>query len=284
MDRCAVLVDAGYLYAEGGKLCCGTPARGRSALQPSLAVELLQKVALETTQLPVLRTYWYDGARDGIRTQEQREVAGLPNVKLRLGRLNAKNQQKGVDALIYRDLITLAQHRAISDAVLLSGDEDLREGVRAAQDYGVRVVLVGIACADGNGHNQSEELVLDADHLAVLSKPQLEPMFTSRSPVATGRAPRPQGWAQDKSVAGTSASGAAAAFAREWLRAATEAEIADLNIKRPNIPRPVDIELLTAVEKTLERSLKDDEVSRRDARSAFWGVIGGTMGNRTAPS
>lgn len=174
MDRCAVLVDAGYLFAEGGKLCCGTPARGRSALRPFLAVELLQKVALETTQLPVLRTYWYDGARDGIRTQEQREVAGLPNVKLRLGRLNASNKQKGVDALIYRDLITLAQHRAISDAVLLSGDEDLREGVRAAQDYGVRVVLVGIACADGNGHNQSEELVLDADHLAVLSKPQLE--------------------------------------------------------------------------------------------------------------
>jgi hypothetical protein len=45
----------------------------------------------------------------------------------------------------------------------------------------------------------------------------------------------------------------------------------------------VDIELLTSVEKTLERSLKDDEVSRRDARSAFWGVIGGTMGNRAAP-
>ncbi|MGH3773836.1 MAG: hypothetical protein ACRDRW_21010 [Pseudonocardiaceae bacterium] len=89
MDRCAVLVDADYLYAEGGKLCCRTPARARSALQPSLAVELLHKVALETTQLPD-----------------------------------------------YRDLITLAQHRAISDAVLLSGDEDLREGVRAAQDYG----------------------------------------------------------------------------------------------------------------------------------------------------
>jgi len=130
MDRCAVLVDAGYLYAEGGKLCCGTRGRGRSALQPSLAVKLLEKVALETTQLPVLRTYWYDGARHGIRTQEQREVAGLPNVKLRLGRLNANNEQKGVDALIYHDLMTLAQHRAVSDAVLLSGDGDLCEGVR----------------------------------------------------------------------------------------------------------------------------------------------------------
>ncbi len=159
MDRCAVLVDAGYLHAEGGKLCCGTASRSHSALQPSLAVKLLQAVALETTRLPVLRTYWYDAARDGIRTQAQREVAGLANVKLRLGRLNGSNQQKGVDALIYRDLITLAQHRAISDAVLVSGDEDLREGVRAAQDYGVRVVLVGIACADDKRYNQSEELV-----------------------------------------------------------------------------------------------------------------------------
>ncbi|MGH3720050.1 MAG: NYN domain-containing protein [Pseudonocardiaceae bacterium] len=282
MDRCAILVDAGYLYAEGGKLCCGSPARARTALQPSLAVELLQKVASETTKLPVLRTYWYDGARDGIRTQEQREVAGLPNVKLRLGRLNAQNKQKGVDALNYRDLITLAQHRAISDAVLLSGDEDLREGVRAAQDYGVRVVLVGIAC-QGNGHNQSEELVLDADHLAVLSKAQPEPMFKPRSPVVTGLAESPQYLAQDKSAPGTSASGAAAAFAREWLRAATETEIADLLVKRPLIPRPVDIELLTSVEEALKRSLKDDEVGRRDARSAFWGVIGGTVQNRIAP-
>ncbi|MGH3897372.1 MAG: NYN domain-containing protein, partial [Pseudonocardiaceae bacterium] len=185
-DRCAVLVDAGYLYAEGGKLCCGTRGRGRSALKPSFAVVLLQKVALETTKLPVLRTYWYDGARHSIRTQEQREVVGLLNVKLRLGRLNANNEQKGVDALIYRELMTLAQNRAVSDAVLLSGDGDLCEGVWAAQDHGVRVVLVGIACV--RGHNQSEELVLDADHLVVLSKPQLEPMFTSRSPVATGHA------------------------------------------------------------------------------------------------
>lgn len=184
MDRCAVFVDAGYLYAEGGKLCCGTPSRTRSVLQPALAVELLMQVAREATQLSVLRTYWYDAARDGIRTQEQREVAALANVKLRLGRLNSNNQQKGVDALIYRDLITLAQHRAISDAVLLSGDEDPREGVHAAQDYGVRVVLIGIERTDGRGFNQSEELVLDADQLVTLDKSQLSTMFALRSPAA----------------------------------------------------------------------------------------------------
>jgi hypothetical protein len=75
-------------------------------------------------------------------------------------------------------------------------------------------------------------------------------------------------------------SGAAAAFTREWLSAATEAEIADLNVKRPRIPRPLDIEYLTSVEKALKQPLKDDEVSLQDARSVFWGVIGGTVGNR----
>lgn len=271
------------LYAEGGKLCCGTPSRTHSVLQPALAVDLLQNLAWATTRVPVLRTYWYDGARDGIRTQEQRKVAELPNVKLRLGRLNVNNQQKGVDALIYRDLITLAQHRAVSDAVLLSGDEDLREGVRAAQDFGVRVVLVGIACADGKGNNQSEELVLDADHLVILNKSQLEPMFARRSPVATESAPPHPGMTRDKSKVEISPAGAAAAFARAWLSAATAAEIADLLVKRPAIPRLVDIELLTSVEQALKRPLKDDAQSRRAARSAFWGVIGGTIRDRISP-
>lgn len=177
--------------------------------------------------------------------------------------------------------LPLRQHRAISDAVLLSGDEDLREGVRAAQDYGVRVVLVGIACADGKSNNQSEELVLDADHLIVLGKPQLAPMFALRSPVAPrSTQPRPA-VAADGSVVGTSARGAAAAFARKWLSAATDAEIADLHVGRPRIPRPLDVELLASVEQALNRLLQDDDPTRRDARSAFWGVSDGAVRNST---
>jgi uncharacterized LabA/DUF88 family protein len=282
VDRCAVFVDAGYLYAEGGKLCCGTPSRTRSVLQPALAVELLMQVAREATQLSVLRTYWYDAARDGIRTQEQREVAALANVKLRLGRLNSNNQQKGVDALIYRDLITLAQHRAISDAVLLSGDEDLREGVRAAQDYGVRVVLVGIDPTDGKGFNQSEELVLDADQLVALGKSQLTPMFALRSPAAAPAI----GVAADQQdtsafTNGPSTRAAAAAFTRDWLDAAIDSELADLHARRPRIPRPLDLELLTAVEQALGRPLLDDDTARRAARSAFWGVIESAVSSLT---
>ena len=95
------------------------------------------------TQYPVLRSYWYDGACDAIPTLAQLSVAELANVKLRLGRLSG-GKQKGVDALIYRDLMTLARERAIATAFLLAGDEDLREGVVAAGDMGVRVVVLGI--------------------------------------------------------------------------------------------------------------------------------------------
>ena len=149
MDRCAVFVDAGYLYAEGGKLTGHGPSRRHVRLDASGANQFLVDLAVTACRLPVLRTYWYDGARDGIPTAEHQAISDLPNVKLRLGRLNRRNQQKGVDALIYHDLMTLARERAISDAFLLSGDEDLREGVRAAQEIGVRVTLIGIRTPSG---------------------------------------------------------------------------------------------------------------------------------------
>ncbi|MCY3948777.1 MAG: NYN domain-containing protein [Acidimicrobiaceae bacterium] len=167
MDRCAVFVDAGYLYAEGGKLCCGSAKRDRVHLSPSDARDFL---AARASGVPVLRIYWYDGARDGIPTTEQQTIAALSNVKLRLGRLNLRRQQKGVDALIYRDLMTLARERAISDAYLIAGDEDLREGVRTAQDMGVRVTLIGIEPRKGT-RNQPRELASEADEVVKLSRP-----------------------------------------------------------------------------------------------------------------
>ncbi|WP_240483638.1 NYN domain-containing protein, partial [Streptomyces pathocidini] len=97
----------------------------------------------------LLRVYWYDGARRRLHTTEQQRIAELPDVKVRLGNLNANNQQKGVDSLIRTDLETLARHRAISDAVLVGGDEDLVSAVEAAQGYGARVHLWGIEALGG---------------------------------------------------------------------------------------------------------------------------------------
>ena len=45
--------------------------------------------------------------------------------------------------------MTLARDRAIAEAFLLAGDEDLREGVKEAQDQGVRVTLIGVSPVPG---------------------------------------------------------------------------------------------------------------------------------------
>lgn len=143
VDRCAVLVDAGYLLAEGGKAYCGVRGRARVECDYTGVASALARQCGALVNLPVLRTYWYDAARDGIPTGDHLTVASAPRVKLRLGRLSG-GRQKGVDSLIVHDLITLAHARAVCTMYLLGGDEDLREGVAAAQRLGVQVIVLGI--------------------------------------------------------------------------------------------------------------------------------------------
>ena len=50
-------------------------------------------------------------------------------------------EQKGVDTLMALDMVRLAQRGAFSTAILVSGDRDLAEAVRTAQDEGISVVL-----------------------------------------------------------------------------------------------------------------------------------------------
>ena len=265
MDRFAVFVDAGYLYAEGGKLCCYTPERKSIRLHVSEASEFLMSLAKQACRLSPLRIYWYDGAKDGVPTKEQQLIAALPNVKLRLGRINAKNQQKGVDALIYRDLMTLAHERAISEAYLLAGDEDLREGVRAAQDIGVRVTLIGVATG-GGAPNQSKELVNEADETVTLTKKDLAVFIEPR------RAPGRRAVVQADLM--TEVSEAAARYAQQWRDRATDKECESLRASRPAIPSTLDVSLLIAIETEVGGSLRGREDLRRAARRAFWERIG----------
>lgn len=268
MDRCAVFVDAGYLFAAGGELCCGTKARNRIQLDPAEANRLLTDLATTRCQLPVLRTYWYDGARDGIPTASQQVVASLPNVKLRLGRLNSRNQQKGVDALIYRDLMTLAQERAICEAFLLSGDEDLREGVRAAQDKGVRVTLVGIDPVSQD-YNQSRDLVQEADEVVRVNRGQLATMLRPVTAAPPPAAPLAGGLPAPK------VGDVGRSFAREWLGRATDTELASLKAQSPRIPRTLDVELLRFAEQALSTSLRGSDDQHRLLRRSFWSEVSG---------
>jgi NYN domain-containing protein len=166
MDRCAVFVDAGYLLAEGGWLCHRTKRRADLACDHTALTDALSRLAREHSELPMLRLYWYDAAPSGIATPEYLRLAVIPNVKVRLGRL-VEHRQKGVDSLIVRDLITLAAERAVVTAYLVGGDEDIREGVAAAQALGVRVVLLGIG---GLQANQALSLVGEADERIVLDR------------------------------------------------------------------------------------------------------------------
>ena len=73
-----------------------------------------------------------------------------------------------MDAQIRADMEALARHRAITDAVLIAGDEDMVPAVEAAQAYGVRVHLWGVEPPYGT--NQAERLVWESDTVDVLDR------------------------------------------------------------------------------------------------------------------
>src|SRR5450756_1893681 len=188
LARYAVMVDVGYIYAAAGELLFGTSSRRDYRVDAVGLIQAVTKHADELFRGELLRVYWYDAARDRVPTIDQRVVAQMAWVKLRLGNLNARGQQKGVDANIRSDIEALARHRAITDAVLIAGDEDMVPAVEAAQAYGTRIHLWGIDPPYGT--NQAERLVWESDTVDVLDAAFVRPYFT-RSPTAEQQQQRP---------------------------------------------------------------------------------------------
>lgn len=189
MLQTAVFVDAGYLFAAGSALISGKhKPRTACRLNIDKAIEAITKFsnAVEPNAR-LLRIYWYDGIRpyNGPST-EQMALGKAHNVKLRLGMLNSQGQQKGVDSLIVTDLIDLARNKAISDALILAGDEDLRVGVQVAQTYGVRVHLLGVAPTRSN---VSPHLMQEIDSLAELGDADVKAFLTCAAAVVAPAAP-----------------------------------------------------------------------------------------------
>lgn len=212
----AVFVDAGYVYAQGSALIAGQK-------QPRTAIELnvkeilarLRKVAEEACpEGRMLRTYWYDGLlRGGRPNSEQIEVANARLSKLRLGMVNSKGEQKGVDSLIVTDLIDLARNRVISDALIVSGDEDIRIGVQVAQTFGVQVHLLGIKPARGS---QSPDLIQEADTHREWTEDDVNAFLVVRLPAPPAGQPSALVAPQSEAAVGSEA---------ETLEAAVEAEM-----------------------------------------------------------
>lgn len=257
----AIFVDAGYLYAAAGRLVAGTEDRRAFDLDAEGLIDaLIDRARTVFADSRLLRVYWYDGARRRIHTAEQQTIAELPDVKVRLGNLNANNQQKGVDSLIRTDLESLARHRAISDAALLGGDEDLVSAVEAAQGYGARVHLWGIEAPEGR--NQAEPLLWEVDSQRTLDLDFFKPYVSRRTAPAyettTGRPTR-----EDVRFVG-------AQIAAKWLVARGRETMVELLPGHPYLPGSVDQDLLVEAEGLLQYSLRGQADLRRALRDGFW--------------
>jgi uncharacterized LabA/DUF88 family protein len=181
MDRVAVFVDAGYLYAGGAKSVTGMDGTKRHdiTLAISVVVPFLIAKAEAISHQKLLRIYWYDAAPSSRLTTDHQILASSDNVKLRLGVINGFGQQKGVDGKIITDLTELSRNRAFADAVLLGGDEDLRIGVELAQEYGTRVHLLTI-----EGSTSSPTLRQESDTVTTIARTDIQTFLTVK-PVAT---------------------------------------------------------------------------------------------------
>lgn len=189
MRQTAVFIDAGYLFAAGSSLITGSKVpRVSCSLDIDKAIETISEFAQAVEpNARLLRIYWYDGIRPySGPSAEQMALGQTQNVKMRLGLLNSQGQQKGVDSLIVTDLIDLARNKAICDAVILAGDEDLRVGVQVAQSFGVRVHLLSITPTRGN---VSPHLIQEIDSLTEMSKDHVASFLTCKATETAHPAP-----------------------------------------------------------------------------------------------
>jgi uncharacterized LabA/DUF88 family protein len=310
LTRYAIMVDVGYIYAAAGELLFSAASRREYRVDADKLIQAVIRHADLHVPGELLRVYWYDAARDRVPTIDQRVIAQMPWVKLRLGNLNARGQQKGVDAQIRADMEALARHRAITDAILVAGDEDMVPAVEAAQAFGVRVHLWGVEPPYGT--NQAERLVWESDTVEVLERSFMEPYFTRQLaepaqgaasepaparvgpaiPAQTVQAPSPaqvfgerhlsRPFSRPLPVTHLSSARlgpdrerveeAGEHVAQKWILTRGEDNIRDL-LPGPILPPVIDKELLVEAEKELGLSLRAYQEAREWLRDAFWARV-----------
>ena len=169
-NSCSVYVDVGYLLAAAATRVTGTSLRSGVVISyPDLIAAVIAQ-AERTSGLPVLRVHWYDsGAKSGGAPDSSQESIGeLPRVKLRLGRLSPRGEQKGVDLRIGLDLASHGRNRVSDLVYLISGDDDLTEAVEEAQSHGVQVVILAVPDSLGRSHAVSRHLLRECDDIVIL--------------------------------------------------------------------------------------------------------------------
>ena len=266
MDRAALLIDAGYLLLGAGGLVLGAERREEIECDYGALLDALGEAVEEHSRLPLLRSYWYDGAPGhGEPTAEHRRIGSLPGLKLRLGRV-VQGQQKGVDTLITLDLLTLARERAVATAYLLSGDEDLREPVVAAQALGVQVVLLGAPPMEGS--RQSWALIEECDDHLLLDEEFWSPYFTRSLRPARPFSPLPPGEPGDEGSEEQRAYRFGVRYCEFWAAETDAHQVRLVSERLPTIPVDIDAPMLRAAETELG-SLREREDLRRIVRQGF---------------
>jgi uncharacterized LabA/DUF88 family protein len=193
MDRCIVLVDAGYLLGAAATLLTGDATRSRLSVDHGKLIDRIRQRAEADTGQRLLRIYWFDGAPDRVPQPEHRRLRVMSRVTVRLGllsRVAGRTQQKGVDAAMHAQLTELARNKACSDIVLITGDGDLLPGVMTAKDHGVAIHLWAVQAADGE-YNQSEDLVAEADERHLLDRSWLTQVIKAAEPASAAVTPAP---------------------------------------------------------------------------------------------
>jgi uncharacterized LabA/DUF88 family protein len=172
VDRCALFVDASYVLADGAMAVHGTRRRESVSWDYPGLLQLLGNLAMERTNLPLLRCYWYEATVEGRRSADHDTLADLPGVKLRVTKMRP-GRREGVEGEIHRDLTTLARNKAVSDAMVVSAEEDLAQVIADVQDMGMRVTLLQIV-GDGTG-SPSRALRQECDDIVEVSAAHLRP-------------------------------------------------------------------------------------------------------------
>ena len=272
LSRYAIMIDVGYIYASTGELLFSASYRHEYRVDAADLIRALSREASEKIRGELLRVYWYDAARDRVPTFDQRVIA-----------------------------------RAITDAVLVAGDEDMVPAVEAAQAYGVRVHLWGIEPPYGT--NQAERLVWESDTVHVLERAFLEPYFSKPEHPADSGQPTPAGSHPRTGHVAAPRPTPAVVFgdrpgprppvrpapamappparlgpdrerveiagehvAQKWILTRGEDNIRDL-LPGPILPPVIDKELLVDAEKELGQSLRAYQEAREWLRDAFWARV-----------
>ena len=305
LARYAIMVDVGYIYAAAGELLFSAASRREYRVDADKLIQALTRHADGLVRGELLRVYWYDAARDRVPTIDQRVIAQMARVKLRLGNLNARGQQKGVDAQIRADMEALARHRA--DHRRRAGGRRRGHGARGGGRAGLRRPGAPVGRRAAVRHQPGRAAGLGVGHgggpgpgvpRAVLHQATpADPAAGRRGRSAAGRqvrAPlaravvrRPAqaraagparrahsrgparaarpGWART----GERVEEAGEHVAQKWILTRGEDNIRDL-LPGPILPPVIDKELLVEAEKELGLSLRPYQEAREWLRDAFW--------------